>query len=215
MNIIFLGAPGAGKGTQAENVSKAYNIPTLSTGVMLREAVKEGTELGIAAKAFMEAGNLVPDDVVIGIIRDRLGNPDCDGGFILDGFPRTVVQAEALEKMGVQIDAVVDIEVPDEEIARRMGGRRVCSNCGSSYHIEYKPSKDGKTCDNCATELTVRRDDVPEVVLDRLRVYHEMTAPLIDYYGKKGKLKTVVGQIEVKDTTRLTFEALEAVKAGK
>lgn len=215
MNIIFLGAPGAGKGTQAENVSKKYNIPMLSTGVMLREAVKAGTEMGKAAQSYMDSGKLVPDEVVIGIISDRLKMDDCADGFILDGFPRTVVQADALEAMGVNIDVVIDIEVADETIVQRMGGRRCCANCGSSYHVEFKPSKDGKTCDNCGTELTTRRDDHPEVVADRLKTYHEQTAPLKNYYGGKGKLKTVVGQIEVADTTRLTLEALASVEAGK
>jgi len=211
MNIIFLGAPGAGKGTQAEIVSKTYNIPTLSTGVILREAIKNETEMGLAAKAYVEAGKLVTDEIVIGIIKDRLAQDDCKNGFILDGFPRTVPQAEALDAMGVKIDAVISIEVSDDDIVKRMSGRRACASCGSTYHIEYNPPKDGKHCDNCGTELTTRRDDQPEVVLDRLKTYHSQTAPLKDYYSGTGKLKTVIGQVEVKDTTRLTLEALEAV----
>lgn len=213
MNIIFLGAPGAGKGTQSENVAREYGIPTLSTGVILREAIKNDTELGRAAKSYMDSGKLVPDETVIGIIRQRLEGEDCRNGFILDGFPRTVPQAEALDRMGITIDVVINIFVADEAIEERMGGRRVCSECGSSYHIAYKPSKDGIHCDSCGAQLTTRRDDSPEVVRDRLKTYHEATAPLIEYYGVTGKLKTVVGQIEVADTTRLTFEALDAVRA--
>lgn len=212
MNIIFLGAPGAGKGTQAENVSKRYGIPTLSTGVILREAIKKETVMGTAASAYVAAGKLVPDDIVIGIIRDRLQDCDCKEGFILDGFPRTVPQAEALEAMDVKIDAVINIEVPDSSIVMRMSGRRTCPSCGATYHIVFKPSTDSIHCDNCDTELTVRIDDQPEVVLDRLKTYHEQTAPLIGYYKAKGKLKTVIGQIEVGDTTSLTFKTLEEFK---
>lgn len=212
MNIIFLGAPGAGKGTQAENVSKQYDIPSLSTGVILREAIKNETSMGVAARSYVEAGKLVPDDIVIGIIRDRLHDPDCNNGFILDGYPRTVPQAEALEAMGVNIDVVVNIEVSDSDIVARMSGRRACPACGATYHLEYKPSADGIHCDKCKTELTIRRDDLPEVVLNRLETYHEQTAPLIGYYGAKGKLKTVIGQTEVTDTTRLTFKVLEEYK---
>lgn len=214
MNIIFLGAPGAGKGTQAETVSKKYNIPSLSTGVILREAIKNETELGKTARGYVEAGKLVPDDIVIGIIRDRLAQDDARGGFILDGFPRTVPQAEALDQMGVSIDAVINIEVSDSDIIARMSGRRTCPSCGATYHTEYKPSSDGVHCDNCKTELTVRRDDLPEVVSDRLKTYHEQTAPLIDYYGAKGRLRTVIGQKEVADTTRLTLMALEELNSS-
>ncbi len=210
MKLIFLGAPGAGKGTQAEVVSEKLHIPAISTGNIIREALKNGTELGLRAKEYMDAGKLVPDEVVIDIIRERLAQPDCANGFILDGFPRTVPQAEALDRMGVEIDKVVDIEVPDEKIAKRMAGRRVCPDCGASYHIEYKPSKDGKTCSLCGAELVQRKDDHPDVVADRLRVYHEQTEPLKDYYGKTGKLKIVIGQEEVADTTRMTLEAIEA-----
>jgi adenylate kinase len=210
MKIIFLGAPGAGKGTQAEKVSERYHIPAISTGAIIREAIKTGTEMGLAAKAYTEKGALVPDEVVIGIIKERLAKEDCAEGFILDGFPRTVPQAEALDSMGVTIDMVISIEVPDETIVTRMSGRRVCANCGASYHTEFKPSKDGKTCDSCGTELTIRRDDAPEVVLSRLETYHEQTEPLKAYYEKTGKLKLVVGQVEVADTTRLTFETIDS-----
>ena len=209
MNLIFLGAPGAGKGTQAENVSKAYNIPAISTGAIIREAIKNGTEMGLAARVYTEAGNLVPDEVVIGIIKERLAQDDCKNGFILDGFPRTLPQAEALDAMGVRIDQVINIYVPDETIVTRMSGRRVCANCGASYHTLYNQSADGVHCDKCGTELTVRRDDQPEVVLSRLEVYHAQTAPLEEYYDKRGKLVTVVGQEELSDTTRLTLAAVE------
>ena len=211
MKIIFLGAPGAGKGTQAENVSKRYNIPAISTGAIIREAIKSETEMGKAAKAYTEAGALVPDEVVIGIIKERLAKDDCKNGFILDGFPRTVPQAEALDKMGVDIDAVVSIEVDDDAEVKRMSGRRVCSDCGASYHVDYKPSKDGKTCDQCGNDLSIRRDDQPEVVLSRLDIYHDQTEPLKDYYKATGKLRTVIGQEEVADTTRLTMETLDSL----
>lgn len=208
MKIIFLGAPGAGKGTQAEIVSEKLSIPTISTGAIIREAIKNKTEMGLSAQAAIEKGELVSDDVVIGIIRDRLAEDDCKGGFILDGFPRTIAQAEALEKMGVIIDKVVNIYVSDEDIVKRMSGRRVCSSCGASYHTVFKPTKDNKTCDKCSAELTIRKDDDPEVVKSRLVVYHEQTAPLEAYYEKKNILITVKGQEKLEDTTKLTLEAL-------
>lgn len=208
MKIIFLGAPGAGKGTQAEIVSEKLSIPTISTGAIIREAIKNKTEMGLSAQAAIEKGELVSDDVVIGIIRDRLAEDDCKGGFILDGFPRTIAQAEALEKMGVMIDKVVNIYVSDEDIVERMSGRRVCSSCGASYHTVFKPTKDNKTCDKCSAELTIRKDDDPEVVKSRLAVYHEQTAPLESYYEKKNLLITVKGQEKLEDTTKLTLEAL-------
>ena len=208
MKIIFLGAPGAGKGTQADIVSDRLGIPTISTGAIIREALKNGTEMGLKAKKFIEQGALVPDDVVIGIINERLAKSDCAGGFILDGFPRTVPQAEALDNMGVKLDAVLSLEVADEVIVRRMSGRRVCSGCGATYHVEYNPSKDGVNCDKCKTALTIRADDAPEVVLSRLNVYHETTEPLKDYYAKHGNLKLVEGQELLEDTTKRTLEAL-------
>ena len=209
MNLILLGAPGAGKGTQAEKICEKYNIPAVSTGNIIREALKNGTDMGLKAKSYIDAGKLVPDDVVIGIIKERLAEDDCQNGFILDGFPRTIPQAEALDKMGIVIDKVVDIEVPDEKIAARLGGRRVCLKCGATYHLEYKkPAKDG-ICDACGDELVQRKDDSPETVLDRLNVYHEQTEPLKDYYEKTGKLVIVEGQEEVADTTALVFKVLE------
>lgn len=212
MKIMFLGAPGAGKGTQAENAAKVYSIPAISTGAIIREAIKNGTEMGKAAKSYTDSGALVPDDVVIGIIRERLAEADCKNGFILDGFPRTVAQAEALDAMGIEMDVVVSIEVADEAIVERMSGRRVCDKCGASYHTKYKPSKDGVTCDNDGTPLTLRKDDSPEVVLSRLKTYHELTEPLKDYYQSKGKLKIVIGQEEVSDTTKLTLAAIDSAR---
>ena len=190
MRIIFLGAPGAGKGTQADIVSAKYGIPAISTGAIIREAIAKGTEMGLAARSYTEKGLLVPDDVVIGIIKERLTADDCKNGFILDGFPRTVAQAEALDEMGVEIDLIISIEVSDEDIVKRMSGRRVCGSCGASYHILYKPSKNGEQCERCGSDLSIRADDKPEVVLDRLNVYHKMTEPLKDYYKKKGKYIT-------------------------
>ena len=209
MKLIFLGAPGAGKGTQAEIIASKLNIPTISTGNIIREALANGTEMGLKAKSFIEAGKLVPDDVVIGIIKERLADEDCNNGFILDGFPRTIPQAEALDNMGIIIDKVVDIDVPDENIVNRMSGRRVCKACGSSYHIENKKPKVEGVCDACDSELQIRKDDAPETVLERLKIYHEETEPLKDYYSKTGKLVIVEGQEEVADTTALTFKALE------
>ena len=208
MNIIFFGAPGAGKGTQAEIVSKKLDIPTISTGNIIREAIKNGTEMGLSAKSYIDAGKLVPDEVVIGIIKDRLDKDDCKNGFILDGFPRTIPQAKALDEMGVKIDVVLNIEVSDEDIVNRMSGRRTCPKCGSTYHIEFNPTKAEGVCDNCGTELTVRKDDHPDVVKSRLDVYHSETEPLKAFYEEKGILRTVVGQKELKDTTALTAKAL-------
>lgn len=209
MNLIFLGAPGAGKGTQAEVVCNALNIPAISTGNMLREAVKNGTPAGLAAKECMDRGDLVPDEIVIGILKDRIAQDDAKNGFILDGFPRTVSQAEALEKMGVQIDKVVEIHVADEKITSRMSGRRVCEGCGNSYHIEYKPTKVEGICDACGAKVVQRVDDKPETVLSRLATYHEKTAPLKDFYAAKGKLVTVEGQEEIAETSKLTLAAVK------
>jgi len=208
MNIIFFGPPGAGKGTQSEIISKELNIPTISTGAIIREAIKNGTEMGLAAKSAIESGALVSDEIVIGIIKDRLAEPDCKNGFILDGFPRTIPQAIALEKLGVNIDVVISLEVADETIINRMSGRRVCGKCGATYHIVSNPSRDNKTCDKCGSELTMRKDDDPEVVKNRLVTYHKETEPLLEYYTKKGIVKTVVGQEKLEDTTSLTRAAL-------
>ena len=207
MKIIFLGAPGAGKGTQAEFVSKELGIPTISTGAIIREACKIGTEMGLKAKKFIDCGALVPDDVVIGIVKERLAKSDCDKGFILDGFPRTVPQAEALDAMGVSLDAVISLEVPDEDIVMRMSGRRVCSSCGKTYHVSYNPSPNGENC-ACGNALTIRTDDAPEVVRSRLKVYHSTTEPLKEFYTRKDLLRKVHGAQEVEDTKNRTFAAL-------
>lgn len=209
MNLILLGAPGAGKGTQAEKIVEKYGIPAISTGNIIRAAIKDGTEMGLKAKSFTESGQLVPDEIVIGIIKERLQEKDCENGFILDGFPRTIPQAQALEDMGVVIDKVLDIEVPDEKITARMSGRRVCSKCANSYHMLYKKPKVEGVCDACGGELVQRKDDAPETVQARLKEYHEMTEPLKDFYSNLNKLVVVEGQKEVADTTALVFAALE------
>ena len=208
MNLILMGAPGAGKGTQSEKISAKWNIPAVSTGDMLRAAVKEGTEMGVKAKSFMDAGQLVPDEVVIGIIKDYLSSDKCKNGFILDGFPRSIPQAEALDAMGVKIDAVVTFEVPDEVIVDRMSKRRMCPDCGASYHLDFKPSKDNKTCDKCGAELYTRKDDAPETVLARLQNYHTQTEPLEEFYEKKGILKRINGVGAVDEISKMTLEAL-------
>ena len=208
MKIIFLGAPGAGKGTQAELVSERLGIPTISTGAIIREAIKNGTEMGVLAKKFIEQGALVPDDVVIGIVKERLAQSDCANGFILDGFPRTVPQAEALDQMGIKLDKVLSLEVSDETIVDRMSGRRVCPSCGKTYHVTSNPSSKGDECEVCGAKLTIRADDAPEVVRSRLEVYHSTTEPLKDFYQRKGILVMADGADKVEDTTKRTFEAL-------
>lgn len=213
MNLILLGAPGAGKGTQSEKIQAKFNIPAISTGDMLRCAIKDGTDLGKKAKSFIDEGKLVPDDVVIGIIRDYLSSDVCKNGFILDGFPRSIPQAEALDGMGVRIDCVLSIEVDDEKIVERMSGRRVCSGCGASYHVLYNsPEKEG-VCDKCGASLYVRADDAPETVKSRLETYHSQTEPLKDFYAKKGILVTVEGQTKVEDTSALVEKALSRFEA--
>lgn len=210
MNLILLGAPGAGKGTQAEIISEKLGIPQISTGNILREAVKNGTECGLKAKSYMESGALVPDEVVIGILKDRIAEDDCKNGFILDGFPRTVPQAEALEAMGVNIDKVLSIDVPDADIQARISGRRVCEKCGASYHIDFKPTKVEGICDKCGGNAVQRKDDAPETVIERLKTYHVQTAPLADFYAAKGKLTRVKGLDGVEATSKVVLEALNA-----
>ena len=212
MNLILMGAPGAGKGTQSANISEKYHIPAIATGDILRGAIKQGTELGKAAKSYIDAGQLVPDSVVIGIIKEYLASDACKNGFILDGFPRSIPQAEALDEMGVKIDVVLSIEVADEKIIERMSGRRVCS-CGASYHVVYNPPKTTDVCDKCGAALYVRADDAAETVKNRLETFHAQTEPLKEYYSKKGLLVSVEGQEEVADTTALVFKALKPFEA--
>ena len=208
MKLILLGPPGAGKGTQAEILNKKLGIPTISTGNILRAAVKNGTPVGLKAKEYMDAGKLVPDEVIIGVISERLAEADCQNGFILDGVPRTIPQAEALEKAGISFDAVVSIEISDEEIEQRMSGRRVCAQCGAPYHVKNMPPKVEGVCDACGGKLEARADDKPEVVRDRLQVYHKETAPLKDFYAARNLLKTVDNQPTVAETTTAILNAL-------
>lgn len=210
MNLILLGAPGAGKGTQADVICDKLQIPAISTGNIIREAMKNGTEAGRKAKEYVESGGLVPDEIVISMLRERIEKPDCQNGFILDGFPRTVPQAQALDRMGIVIDKVIDIEVEDAVIEQRLGGRRVCQSCGTSYHLQYKAPVKDSVCDKCGDALIIRKDDAPQTIRERLKVYHEQTEPLKEYYLAVGKLVVVRGQEEVADTTRLTLAALEA-----
>ena len=213
MNLILMGAPGAGKGTQSERISEKWNIPAISTGDMLRAAIREGNELGKVAKSYIDDGNLVPDEIVIGIVKDYLSSENCKNGFILDGFPRSIPQAEALEKMGVKIDAALSIEVEDETIVARMSGRRICSGCGASYHVEYNPSKVSDVCDKCGKSLYIRVDDAPQTVKKRLETYHIQTEPLKAFYAERGLLVTVEGQDKIEDTTALVYKALDRFEA--
>ncbi|MCI2046424.1 MAG: adenylate kinase [Faecalibacterium sp.] len=208
MNLILLGAPGAGKGTYSEIICAKCKIPAISTGNILRAAVKNGTEMGQKAKSFMDAGALVPDDVIIGIVKERLGEPDCANGFILDGVPRTIAQAEAIERMGIRIDKVLELSVADDVILQRMAGRRVCEKCGASYHIQNKPSKTPGVCDACGGKLVIRKDDNPDTVRDRLKAYHEQTEPLVAFYKERGKLATVENQKTLAENVAAVLHAL-------
>lgn len=208
MKLILLGAPGAGKGTQAEIIASKLSIPTISTGNILREAIRNGTKTGLEAKRYMDEGKLVPDDVIIGIVADRVAQPDCAGGYILDGMPRTIPQAQALEDRGIHFDHVISIEIADEVIEKRMTGRRVCSNCGASYHIVANPPKAEGVCDNCGGALTIRQDDAPETVRNRLSVFHKETEPLKEFYQKLGKLQLVDGNQAIEKATSAIMEVL-------
>lgn len=208
MDLILMGAPGAGKGTQSAKISEKWQIPAISTGDILRAAIKSGSELGKTAKGYIDAGQLVPDEVVIGLIQERLASPECRNGFILDGFPRSIPQAEALDAMGVNIDVVLSLTVEDDVIVKRMSGRRVCA-CGASYHVESNPPKEEGVCDKCGAALVIRSDDNPETVQKRLKTYHEQTEPLEAYYEAKGKLIRVAGRDSIEDTTAAVFQALQ------
>ncbi len=208
MKLILLGAPGAGKGTQAEILSARLSIPTISTGNILRAAIKEGTPTGLEAKSYMDAGRLVPDSVIIGIVAERLGQPDCAGGFILDGVPRTIGQAEALDAAGIAFDKVLSIEISDGEIEERMSGRRVCQGCGAPYHVKAKPPKQEGVCDSCGGQLVQREDDKAETVRKRLEIYHADTEPLKGFYEGKGILVPVANQDTIEGTSKAIMEAL-------
>ena len=210
MNLILLGAPGAGKGTQAELLVKQLSIPAISTGNMLREAMANGTELGKKAKQYMDEGSLVPDELILGIVADRVAQPDCRNGFILDGVPRTLAQAEALESKGIQIDHVVSIEVDDKDIEARMTGRRVCAKCGASYHVVANPPRVEGVCDQCGGELIIRKDDKPETVRHRLEVYHASTEVLKDFYSKLGRLRTINGSQSIQGANADILKAIGA-----
>ena len=214
MKIIMLGAPGAGKGTQAKKIAAKFSIPHISTGDIFRANIKNGTELGKKAKTYMDQGLLVPDELVVDLVVDRVNQDDCRDGYVLDGFPRTIPQAEALDKalakLGQKVDFAIDVDVPDENIVRRMGGRRACVTCGATYHLEYAPTKKDGVCDTCGGELILRDDDKPETVEKRLGVYHEQTRPLIDYYTNAGILKTVDGTVDIEDVFRAIVEILGA-----
>ncbi len=210
MKLILLGAPGAGKGTQAEVLCQKLGIPTISTGNILRAAIQEGTPVGLQAKSFMDAGKLVPDEVIIQIVAQRIAQSDCAEGFILDGVPRTIAQAEALDAAGVRFDRVLSLEITDQEIEERMSGRRVCSKCGASFHIHARPTKVEGVCDNCGGPVVQRDDDKPETVRHRLEVYHQQTEPLKDYYQAKGLLTLVDNRPTIEATTQAIMEALQS-----
>ena len=208
MKLILLGPPGAGKGTQAEALTEKLGVPTISTGNILREAVKNETPVGLKVKAIMDGGDLVPDDVVISVVIDRISMADCEKGFILDGVPRTVAQAQAIDAQGIEVDTVLLIDNTDEQVIERLGGRRSCPDCGTVYHIQSKPSAKEGICDHCGAELVIRKDDEHATILHRLGTYHNETTPLIEYYREQGKLKTVDSLSTVADTTVAVFKAL-------
>ena len=208
MKLILLGAPGVGKGTQAERIAQKLSIPTISTGNILREAIKNGTEIGLLAKSYMDNGNLVPDDVIIGIVAERVAQSDCAGGYILDGMPRTIPQAKALEERGIHMDCVVSMEIDDSVIEARMTGRRVCGSCGASYHISANPPKTEGICDACGKDLVIRKDDAPETVKNRLQVFHAETEALKDFYAGLGRLKLVNGDQPIDDVTKDILKAI-------
>ena len=208
MKLILLGAPGAGKGTQADVLSHKLGIPTISTGNMLRAAIANGSAVGMEAKSYMDRGALVPDSVIIGIVKERLAEPDCAGGFILDGMPRTIPQAEALEANGIHFDAVVSLEISDAEIIGRMSGRRVCPKCGATFHVVSNPPKQEGVCDVCGEALIIRPDDAPETVQSRLDVYHAQTEPLKDFYAKLGNLRSVENAGSIEAVSQAIFRAL-------
>lgn len=209
MRIILLAAPGAGKGTQAEKLSEHFSIPTISTGAMLRRNIQEGTELGKLAKTYIDNGNLIPDDVMIDVMKDRLGQEDCKKGFILDGFPRTIAQAKALDSSDIDIDVVLNIDVADETIMQRLSGRRECSRCGATYHVEHKKPQKENVCDKCGGTLVIRADDTSETIQERLNTYHTQTEPLLAFYEEKGLLRTAEGQEEIASTTAEVLRVLE------
>ncbi|MDR2546929.1 MAG: adenylate kinase [Lachnospiraceae bacterium] len=213
MRIIVLGGPGAGKGTRASLVAEHFGVPHISTGDIFRANLKAGTQLGLEAKKYMEAGQLVPDELTVKLLFDRVAQDDCQGGYILDGFPRTINQAQLLEselvKMGVNIDYVINVEVPDQRIIERMSGRRTCSDCGIPYHIEYAPTAAEGVCDKCGGEVVMRSDDAPETVMGRLTVYHNETSPLIEFYESRGSLKNVNGDVEIEDALSYILKVLE------
>lgn len=213
MKLILLGAPGAGKGTQAAELEKEYNIPAISTGQIIREAIEAKTALGNEVKGFIDRGELVPDDIVVEMVKERINDDDCKSGYILDGFPRTIPQAEIMEKLPILVDCALEIDVDEDIIVDRLSGRRVCSSCGATYHITCNPSKKEGVCDKCGNTLKIRDDDVPDVIRHRLKVYNEQTKPLKDFYGSRGKLITVKGQGKVEDTTRAIMKALKDIEA--
>ena len=208
VRLILLGAPGAGKGTQAAQISKRLGIPTISTGNILRQAIKDGTDVGLQVKSLMDAGKFAPDDLIMQILSERLAQSDCQQGYILDGVPRTLAQAEALTKAGIEFDHVVSLEVADKDIEERMAGRRACPGCGATYHIETLPPKQEGICDSCGGALVLRTDDAPETVRHRLEVYHAQTEPLKDYYGKRGLLREVAGNGDIDSITAAVMEAM-------